>query len=51
MVLTNAHATKIILDRQNAGFTAQGVEFVVGGIKYAVKAKKEVILSAGMIVH
>lgn len=47
VVLTNAHATKIILDRQDAGFTAQGVEFVVGGIKYAVKAKKEVILSAG----
>jgi choline dehydrogenase-like flavoprotein len=44
-VLTEAHATKIILD----GDRAVGVEFVHSGKKYSVKAKKEVVLSAGVI--
>ena len=44
-VLTEAHATKIILD----GETAKGVEFVHKGKKYSVHAKKEVVLSAGVI--
>ncbi|KAK5064340.1 hypothetical protein LTR84_000173 [Exophiala bonariae] len=44
-VLTEAQATRIILD----GTTAKGVEFVHGEKKHRVEAKREVILSAGVI--
>jgi choline dehydrogenase-like flavoprotein len=44
-VLTEAHATKILLD----GDRAVGVEFAHSGQKYSVSAKKEVVLSAGTI--
>ena len=44
-VLTEAQATKIILD----GTTATGVEFVHGGRSFKVDAKREVVLSAGVI--
>jgi choline dehydrogenase-like flavoprotein len=44
-VLTEAYATKIILD----GTAATGVNFTHGGQSYSVHAKKEVILSAGVI--
>ncbi|KDQ23219.1 hypothetical protein PLEOSDRAFT_162754 [Pleurotus ostreatus PC15] len=47
VVLTNAHATNIVLDREGAGSTARGVEFLVNNVKHTVTAKKEVILSAG----
>ena len=46
-VLTEAQATRIVLDESK---TAKGVEFVhKGGQKYTVKAKKEVVLSTGVI--
>ena len=45
-VLTEAQATKI-LGIENK--QADGVEFVHGGKKYTVSAKKEVVLSAGVI--
>lgn len=44
-VLTEALATKIILDGNNA----RGVEFIHGGNKYSVKVSKEIILSGGVI--
>jgi len=44
-VLTEAQATKILLD----GTVAKGVEFVHKGKKYSVNAKREVILSTGVI--
>ena len=42
-VVTNAHATRIILD----GKRAVGVEYRVGGKQLTVKARREVILSGG----
>ena len=44
-VLTEALATKIVLDRD----TATGVEFAHGGQTMSVRASKEVILSGGVI--
>jgi len=44
-VLTDAHATKILLE----GDRAVGVEFAHAGKKHSLKAGKEVILSAGTI--
>src|SRR5699024_6738433 len=46
-VLTNALVTKIDIDP--ATQVATGVEFVTSDQKFTVKAKKEVILSAGAI--
>jgi hypothetical protein len=45
-VLTSAHATKVL--GINNG-TANGVEFVHAREKYSIKAKKEVVLSSGVI--
>ncbi|KAF2691020.1 GMC oxidoreductase [Lentithecium fluviatile CBS 122367] len=44
-VLTEAHATKILLD----GDHAVGIEFAHSGQHHRVKAKREVVLSAGVI--
>jgi choline dehydrogenase-like flavoprotein len=44
-VLTEAHATRILL----VGDRAVGVEFAHSGKKHSVKARKEVVLSAGTI--
>ncbi|KAA1478265.1 alcohol oxidase [Dentipellis sp. KUC8613] len=51
-VLTGAHATKIVLaPAGNRGdFTATGVEFVVGGEKFTVRARREVVLAAGTVM-
>ncbi|XP_068623729.1 glucose dehydrogenase [FAD, quinone]-like [Battus philenor] len=46
-ILTNSQVTKVLIDPVTK--TAQGVEFYRGGVKYQIKAKKEVILSAGPI--
>lgn len=51
-ILTTAHVTKIILNTGNGSTVrpiASGVEFLHGGRTYTVKAKAEVILSAGVI--
>jgi hypothetical protein len=45
-VLTSARATKVL--GINNG-TAEGVEFVHAGEKYTIKAKKEIVLSSGVI--
>ncbi|KAJ8680080.1 hypothetical protein QAD02_015867 [Eretmocerus hayati] len=47
IVSMNTQATKVIIDR--ATKTAGGVEVILGGEKMRVRAKKEVILSAGAI--
>lgn len=46
-ILPEARATKIIINPETKQTT--GVEFVRGGMKYIVNARKEVILSAGTI--
>ena len=48
-VLTEAFVSRVLFsDTQSGdGLTATGVEFTHGGKTYTVKAKKEVILSAG----
>ncbi|GIY55854.1 glucose dehydrogenase [Caerostris extrusa] len=43
-ILTNAHVNKIIMK----GCQAEGVEFSCKGSKFVVKAKREVIVSAGV---
>jgi len=48
-VLTEALVCKIVLEQNNAGTTARGVEFVHEGKKCTVHASKEVVLSAGVI--
>ncbi|TBU48594.1 GMC oxidoreductase [Dichomitus squalens] len=49
-VVTHAHVTRIIFDRSGATPRAVGVEFTHGkGEKYRVKAKKEVVVSAGAV--
>ncbi|EGP86928.1 uncharacterized protein MYCGRDRAFT_72806 [Zymoseptoria tritici IPO323] len=45
MVLTEAHASRVLLD----GNTATGVEFIHDGKKLQVKASREVIVSGGTI--
>ena len=53
VVLTGAEATKVLFKtvvgnkNKKTPRVAEAVEFVSGGEKYKVKAKKEVILSAG----
>ncbi|GIY89125.1 glucose dehydrogenase [Caerostris darwini] len=44
-ILTNAHVNKIIMK----GCQAEGVEFSCKGSKFVVKAKREVIVSAGVM--
>lgn len=44
-VLTEAHATRILFD----GKVARGVEYTRGGVRHIIKARREVILSAGAI--
>lgn len=46
-ILTDSTVTKIIIDRTTK--TAVGVEFQRNGQRYVIRAKKEVILSAGPI--
>lgn len=52
VVLTGAEATKVLFkagsgNNKKAPRVAEAVEFVSGGHKYKVKAKREIILSAG----
>jgi choline dehydrogenase len=44
-VLTEAHVTKILFD----GKVARGVEYLKGGVRHMIRARREVILSAGAI--
>ncbi len=44
-IIINATATKIIFD----GKSAVGVEFIQGGLRKEVRAKKEIIISAGSL--
>jgi choline dehydrogenase-like flavoprotein len=49
-VLTDALVSKIEFDNSGSGdVTATGVQFLVNGTKYTVKANKEVIVSGGAI--
>jgi choline dehydrogenase-like flavoprotein len=48
-VLTDAHASKILLTEEGTEPTATGVEFIFDGKKYQVHATREVILSGGVI--
>jgi choline dehydrogenase-like flavoprotein len=48
VVLTGAQATKVVLTNNKAsGIRATSVKFIANGTNYEVKAKKEIILSAG----
>jgi hypothetical protein len=53
-VLTGAEATKILFktgtQNKKTPRVAEAVEFVSGGQKYKVKAKREVIVAAGALV-
>ena len=46
-ILTNAFVTKILFKKENNETIAFGVEFIKNDYKYNVKARNEVILSAG----
>nr|XP_026488901.1 glucose dehydrogenase [FAD, quinone]-like isoform X2 [Vanessa tameamea] len=46
-ILTNSQVTRVLIDPQSK--TATGVEFIRNGQRYKIRAKKEVILSAGPI--
>ncbi|XP_037974797.2 glucose dehydrogenase [FAD, quinone] [Plutella xylostella] len=46
-ILPESKVTKILIDQQTK--TAYGVEYVRNGVKHTVRARKEVILSAGPI--
>ncbi|KAJ1028611.1 hypothetical protein NDA16_001777 [Ustilago loliicola] len=50
-VITGAHASKILFDPSSAGgeLVATGVELIVDGKSYKVKAKKEVVVSGGTV--
>ncbi|KAJ8921513.1 hypothetical protein NQ315_003131 [Exocentrus adspersus] len=48
-VMVNSTATKILVDVDRDNKAATGVEFIYNDKTYTVKAKKEVILSAGAI--
>lgn len=48
-ISVNSHVTKILLDDTKSGLTAVGVEFVKNGHRFAVRAKREVIVSAGEV--
>ncbi|KAG8685282.1 hypothetical protein FRC11_010832, partial [Ceratobasidium sp. 423] len=50
VVLTEAQATKIELEKTGKGVTATGVSFVFKNETFTAKAKKEVILSAGTLL-
>jgi hypothetical protein len=52
-VLTGAEATKVLFkatSHRKAPRVAEAVEFISGGKKYTVKARREVIVSAGKSV-
>ncbi|SAM80724.1 related to Glucose dehydrogenase [acceptor] precursor [Ustilago bromivora] len=50
-VITGAHASKIVFDSNSADgdLVATGVEFIVDGKTYTVKAKKEIVVSGGTV--
>jgi choline dehydrogenase-like flavoprotein len=49
-IVTNAQATRVLLERNGGGLTATGVEYRdASGAAHAVQARKEVIVSAGAI--
>lgn len=49
-VITNAHVTRILFDKSGPTPRAVGVEFTQQkGEKFRVKARKEVVLSAGAV--
>jgi choline dehydrogenase-like flavoprotein len=51
VVLTEAQATKVELDKSGKDVIARGVSFQFKGKIFTAKAKKEVILSAGMLSY
>ena len=48
-VLTEAYVTRVLTSQKEGGLVATGVEFTRGDKTYTVKAKKEVLLSAGYV--
>lgn len=49
--LTGAHALRILLNERGHILVASGVEFQHEGHKYTVLARREVILSAGLVIQ
>ena len=48
-ILTEAYVTQILFTKTHEGLTATGVKFDKKGQSHVVTARKEVILSAGII--
>ncbi|XP_054161409.1 L-sorbose 1-dehydrogenase-like [Oppia nitens] len=46
-IQANAHASKLIIDKEGSTIQAHGVEFVKNGTKHTVSATKEIIVSSG----
>lgn len=50
-VMLNSTATRILLSGEGEEKRATGVEFVYDGKTYIVKARKEIIVAAGIFVN
>lgn len=48
-IMLNSTATKILINNKNDQKTIQAVEFLYGNKLYSVRAKKEVVISAGAV--